>query len=55
MLKLHAKHGPIVRISPNEVAIADPNAIKIIYGHKSGFTKVNLFFIMFTWLEQLVR
>lgn len=42
MLKLHAKHGPIVRISPNEIVIADPSAIKTIYGHKSGFTKVNL-------------
>ena len=40
MLRLHAKYGPIVRISPFEVAINDPEAIKVIYGHTSGFTKV---------------
>jgi hypothetical protein len=32
--------GPIVRIAPNEVAIADPNALKTIYAAHSGFTKV---------------
>jgi hypothetical protein len=42
MLRLHAKYGPIVRISPWEVAISDPDAIKTIYGHASGFTKVSL-------------
>jgi hypothetical protein len=40
MLRLHAKHGPIIRISPFEVAISDPDAIKTIYGHTSQFTKV---------------
>jgi len=40
MLRLHAKYGPIVRISPFEVAINDPEAAKYIYGHNSGFTKV---------------
>jgi len=32
--------GPIIRIAPNEVAIADPTAIKTIYSISSGFTKV---------------
>jgi len=32
--------GPIVRIAPNEVAIADPEAIKTIYAAHTGFTKV---------------
>lgn len=41
MLKLHAKYGPIIRISPFEVAISDPEAIKSIYGHTSNFTKVS--------------
>jgi hypothetical protein len=41
MLRLHAKYGPIIRISPFEVAISDPDAIKTIYGHTSQFTKVN--------------
>ena len=42
MLGLHAKYGPIIRISPFEVAISDPDAIKTIYGHTSNFTKVVL-------------
>ncbi|KAK7730651.1 hypothetical protein SLS57_001481 [Botryosphaeria dothidea] len=31
--------GPIVRIAPNEYSIDDPEAIKIIYGHGTAFTK----------------
>jgi hypothetical protein len=42
MLRLHARYGPIVRISPFEVAISDPDAIKVIYGHTSGFIKVHI-------------
>ena len=38
--RLHAKHGPVVRIAPNEVSISDPEAMRIIYGIKSKFTKV---------------
>ena len=34
--------GPIVRIAPNEVVIADPSAIKVIYGVKPGFPKVRM-------------
>ena len=33
--------GPIIRIAPNEVAIADPNAIKTVYSINSGFTKAS--------------
>jgi hypothetical protein len=36
---LHEKYGPIVRIAPNEVAIADPHAVKVIYSTGGGFTK----------------
>ena len=36
---LHKKYGSIVRISPNEVAISDPQAIKTIYSTGGGFTK----------------
>jgi hypothetical protein len=46
MLRLHAKYGPIIRISPFEVAISDPDAIKTIYGHTSQFTKVALYYQM---------
>ncbi|CAN9187219.1 unnamed protein product [Alternaria alternata] len=40
---LHARYGPIVRIAPNEVAIADPTAIKTIYSVSSGFTKTDFY------------
>jgi len=40
--KLHKKYGPIVRIAPNEVAIADPAAVKVIYSTGGGFTKGTL-------------
>lgn len=33
--------GPIIRIASNEVAIADPEAIRTIYSAHSGFTKVS--------------
>jgi hypothetical protein len=36
---LHKKYGNIVRIAPNEVAIADPQAIKTIYSTGGGFSK----------------
>ncbi|KAI0894774.1 cytochrome P450 ClCP1 [Annulohypoxylon nitens] len=38
MRKLHAKYGPVVRITPNELAYCDPQAWKDIYGHRSGGT-----------------
>ncbi|EKG21753.1 Cytochrome P450 [Macrophomina phaseolina MS6] len=38
-IELHDKHGPIVRIAPNEYSVDDPEAIKIIYGHGTAFTK----------------
>jgi len=36
---LHEKHGKLVRIQPNQVSIADPDAIPIVYGHGTGFLK----------------
>ncbi|KAL0260963.1 hypothetical protein SLS55_004655 [Diplodia seriata] len=38
-IALHKKHGPIVRIAPNEYSIDDPEAIRTIYGHGTAFTK----------------
>ncbi|KAI1078406.1 cytochrome P450 ClCP1 [Whalleya microplaca] len=32
--KLHAKYGPVVRITPDELAFSDPQAWKDIYGHR---------------------
>ncbi|KAL2859238.1 cytochrome P450 [Aspergillus pseudodeflectus] len=37
--KVHEKYGPIVRVGPNEVSVADPNMIPVIYGIGSKFTK----------------
>ncbi|KEF55246.1 uncharacterized protein A1O9_08900 [Exophiala aquamarina CBS 119918] len=39
LLDLHRKHGPLVRIGPNEVSVSDPQALKVIYGAGSRFTK----------------
>jgi benzoate 4-monooxygenase len=37
--EVHKKLGPVVRIQPNHVSIADDEAIQIIYGHGNGFLK----------------
>ncbi|RSH77163.1 uncharacterized protein EHS24_003797 [Apiotrichum porosum] len=41
--ELHAKLGPIVRIQPNHISIADDDAIKKIYGHGNGFLKSDFY------------
>ena len=38
-VELHAKYGKIVRIAPNEYSIADPDAIKTMYGRGTQFRK----------------
>ncbi|EPS95052.1 hypothetical protein FOMPIDRAFT_1133122 [Fomitopsis schrenkii] len=38
---VHIKYGPIVRIAPNHISIADPKALATVYGHSTGFTKSN--------------
>jgi len=42
-IKLHQRHGDIVRLGPNALAFANPSALKIIYGLNKGFTKVTPF------------
>jgi len=37
--ELHQKHGRFVRIAPNELSIADPDAIPIVLGHGTGTLK----------------
>ncbi|KAI1352859.1 cytochrome P450 [Xylaria sp. FL0043] len=37
--EVHKKLGPVVRIQPNHISIADDEAIQIIYGHGNGFLK----------------
>lgn len=36
---LHERYGPLVRIAPSEVAVADAQAFKLIHGVNSGFEK----------------
>lgn len=38
-IKLHKKHGDVVRLGPNTLSFADPKALKTIYGLNKGFTK----------------
>lgn len=44
-LKLHEKHGDIVRLGPNVLSIADPRAIKTIYGLNKGMTKSDFYIV----------
>jgi len=37
--EVHRKLGPVVRIQPNHISIADDEAIQAIYGHGNGFLK----------------
>lgn len=39
MDEMHRKLGPLVRIQPNHVSVADETAIASIYGHGNGFLK----------------
>lgn len=36
-IELHEKYGPIVRVSPTQVSLASPQAVKIVYGTVSNF------------------
>jgi cytochrome P450 len=36
---LHEKYGPIVRVSPKEVSVSDPQSVAMIHKINSGFTK----------------
>lgn len=37
--QVHARYGPVVRVAPNEVCIADGAALAPIYSEKGGFLK----------------
>jgi cytochrome P450 len=39
----HQKYGPLVRVSPNEVDISDPDAIHPIYVAQGGFPKADCY------------
>lgn len=46
-IRLHEKQGKLVRLGPNAVSIADPDAIKTIYGLSTGYVKVSSFCVQF--------
>jgi len=50
----HKKYGTIFRIAPDEVSISDPEAIKIIYAHGAGSTKVHNFGMLGLILDGLL-
>ncbi|CCO31784.1 hypothetical protein BN14_05834 [Rhizoctonia solani AG-1 IB] len=39
ILKAHEKYGKFVRIAPNHISIADPDALEEVYGHSNGLLK----------------
>lgn len=41
--EIHEKLGPLVRIQPNHVSVADDDAIQAIYGHGNGFLKSDFY------------
>lgn len=43
--QLHKKYGPLIRIAPNEIAVADPAAIKQIYRTKGPLAKSDFYSI----------
>ncbi|CAH0055590.1 unnamed protein product [Clonostachys solani] len=42
-LKLHRKHGDVVRLGPNYLSFANPDALKSIYGLNKGFIKSDFY------------
>jgi hypothetical protein len=38
--ELHNRYGPVVRIGPNVLSLADPKWIRIVYATRGGFEKV---------------
>jgi cytochrome P450 len=42
-IDLHRQHGDIVRIGPNVLSFADPQALKSIYGLNKGFVKSDFY------------
>ena len=41
----HQALGPLVRIQPNHVSVADADAIQVIYGHGNGLLKRFVFLL----------
>jgi benzoate 4-monooxygenase len=41
--QLHRQHGPLVRIAPNHVSVADPAALQVVYAHGNGALKSDFY------------
>ncbi|PSR74400.1 hypothetical protein PHLCEN_2v9908 [Hermanssonia centrifuga] len=41
--ELHQKYGTFVRLAPNHLSIADPDALQLVYAHGNGSTKSNFY------------
>ncbi|KAI9062240.1 cytochrome P450 monooxygenase pc-bph [Trametes sanguinea] len=41
--ELHEKYGTFVRIAPNHLSIADPDALQVVYGHGTGTLKSDFY------------
>lgn len=52
---LHLKHGPVVRIAPDEVALASPAAVKDVYcSGGSGYDKTEFYDLFRVYGRRLV-
>lgn len=43
LLKLHQKHGNLVRIGPNSLSISTPEQIKVVYQAQPIWTKTTFY------------
>ncbi|CEL59767.1 Benzoate 4-monooxygenase OS=Aspergillus niger GN=bphA PE=1 SV=1 [Rhizoctonia solani AG-1 IB] len=41
--ELHKKYGKFVRVAPNHISIADPEALQIVYAHGNGTLKTEFY------------
>ncbi|PPQ92268.1 hypothetical protein CVT25_008576 [Psilocybe cyanescens] len=41
--EIHKKYGPIVRLAPNHVSIAEPDALNVVYAHGNGALKSDFY------------
>jgi Cytochrome P450 len=49
---LHANHGPVVRIGPNEISFSSLSALRTIYGAGSGFERTTFYRMFDVYGEQ---
>ncbi|KAK6951538.1 hypothetical protein Daesc_006059 [Daldinia eschscholtzii] len=45
-MKVHDKYGPVVRIGPNHVSFASPEAFQVIHATRQAFAKVREYFFL---------